>query len=1430
MASQQQLKTPPLLENEEHYSEWRCDLQIWLLFTDLSVAKQGPAVYLSLSGRARDCVRELTSEQIGHDDGVKTILAKLDKVFLKDDNTRAYLAFKEFYDYKRASGVNITEFLVQFEYLYHKLGKFDVKLPEGVQAFFLLNAANVSEENERLARATCSVMNYENMKTTIKKFFGDPAAVGGGNGAPSVKAEPVFVSEHESALQTRGWQPRGRGRGRGRGYRNYNYGRDSNDTNYRRSNPVGRDGKTMKCFKCNSTEHFSRYCDKGQGSSEKVQEIHITLLNADQQMSMLVHESLGMGVLDSACTKTVTGETWLNAFIDTMTDKDKSLVEYSSSDTKFKFGDGVEVIANKKVKFPVLIGRKKLSIESCVVNNEIPLLLSKESMKKARVVLNFKDDTATVLDDTVDLICTSSGHYCIPLTNMLLNEKAQIKTSIVLHTSAISSLTKKEKRIKAIKLHKQFCHASKEKLCKLVRESKDFRDEEFLTLIKECVDSCELCLKYKRPPLRPVVGMPLADRFNQVVCMDLKEYVHNELWIFHLIDAATRYSAACLIRTKNQDEIVRNIYQIWIAYFGAPKQFLSDNGGEFSNEKYREMNEKLNIETLTTAAESPFSNGVVERHNQILAEAFHKTLDDEKCDPKVALAWAVSAKNSLQNQEGFSPNQLVFGFNPNYPSVLHDKLPALENSSKDIIRQTTNAIHSARRNYIAAESSERIRRALRHNVRTYSDTVYINGDRVYYRRKDYKGWKGPAVVMGADGQFVLIRHGGAYYRVHPCQLMKINDNGGKIQNEQKNVKGVQSNNKERYQVRIMDEDEDKSKETIPEIEIPDNDIHEEDVTEVSDTEEIQEESVIQDTRTEDFQKDKVQEGRGVSSKVDKPGINSYVSFKLNDVWNQAKVLSMQPKKSGTLKNWINVHVDGEEKPISVNWDDVQEWSELSECENTVLLTSDQEMSQDVVDAKDEELESLEENDVFEVVPFINQPTISSRWVITEKLKKGKKKKRAQLVVRGYEENTSKLRKDSPTCGRECLLLVFITAVLMSWKIQSIDITAAFLQGGLLEREVYLRPPRDVCPKENVWRLKRCIYGLNDAPRSWYNRVKEFLVQLGGQISIYDNALFLWHDKFGQLIGMLVSHVDDFAFCGNEVFIEQVILKLLKSFKISKHEIGAFKYLGLEVLQTAEGIQVHQDFYIPSIAPIELAENRKERKNDELTTDEKSELKRLSGQMMWVASHTRPDVSFETCSMSNTGKHPTIKMIHEANKAITKLKSKKVSLKFPKLGKPENLKILAFSDATYASLEDGSSQGGQILLIQGENNKVVPISWRSKKLDRVTKSPLASETLALSEAADSGFLMSSLIQEIFGLSVLPPVHCFTDNESLTRALGTSNLISDRRLRVDIARLREMVSKKEIDVFWIDGKAQLADSLTKRGASTLRLLDVLSTNTL
>ena len=83
-------------------------------------------------------------------------------------------------------------------------------------------------------------------------------------------------------------------------------------------------------------------------------------------------------------------------------------------------------------------------------------------------------------------------------------------------------------------------------------------------------------------------------------------------------------------------------------------------------------------------------------------------------------------------------------------------------------------------------------------------------------------------------------------------------------------------------------------------------------------------------------------------------------------------------------------------------------------------------------------------------------------------------------------------------------------------------------------------------------------------------------------------------------------------------------------------------------------------------------------------------------------------------MSNTGKHPKVNMLLEANKALSKLKKDRVKLKFPSLGDYRKLSVSVFSDATYASMEDGSSQG-HIVLLKGGNNKIVIISWQSKRL-------------------------------------------------------------------------------------------------------------------
>jgi len=209
------------------------------------------------------------------------------------------------------------------------------------------------------------------MQECIKKIFGDPTSGGGTNSAPSIKSEPVFQSDHNEDVNYtsgmsgyRSW--RGRRRGRGRSYGMNDGSRQDVPTSG--TNPVDRDGKILKCFNCGSMNHFSRSCPtRRNGRSDmKTQDIHITLFNgkSDEHMTGLVKECIGKALLDSACTKTVCGATWLDLYMDTLSDDDKALVEVSKSDTMFRFGDGVEVMSSKLVKLPALIGHQKVMIST----------------------------------------------------------------------------------------------------------------------------------------------------------------------------------------------------------------------------------------------------------------------------------------------------------------------------------------------------------------------------------------------------------------------------------------------------------------------------------------------------------------------------------------------------------------------------------------------------------------------------------------------------------------------------------------------------------------------------------------------------------------------------------------------------------------------------------------------------------------------------------------------------------------------------------------------------------------------------------------------------------------------------------------------------------------------------------------------------------
>ena len=1007
--------------------------------------------------------------------------------------------------------------------------------------------------------------------------------------------------------------------------------------------------------------------------------------------------------------------------------------------------------------------------------------------------------------------------------------------------------------------------------------------------MEKCCRDCKFCQKYRHAKPRPVVALPKADRFNQVVAMDLKEVQKGKLWILHMVDNATRYTAAGIINTKRKEVVLKKIFQIWLTYFGSMGKLHSDCGGEFENDVLKEMAEMFGIEISTTPGESPFSNGVVERGNAMLYETMMKTQEDTKCDMETALAWAVCAKNCLQNVSGYSPNQLVFGQNIILPSVAHDELPALKQTTKsDLVRDNLNALHKARENFMKSESSERIRRALRHNVRTYSEVVFNPGEKVYFKCRNDKGWRGPAKVLGKECNFILIRQGASYFRCHPCHLIKVSPSDDEIQRndiehantslketrtagektqEQSGMKSEKSSDSE-------DSDEEESSmtqtvEVVPEDNIqenqPDDDLPENENSEEEPVEVLTEgthkrqhskeplalralrnynnpglkeisraENINQShPHTEVSQEESDNEVELLKQASSKPRPKTTVQYSLEDgTTAKAHVLSAQPKQTqkAKWKDWVNVQVVGQEEPIAVDWRKVIWWREVCNTEQVLTLTSIEECQSDIIEAKEREISNLVENDVFECVEDQGQKAVSCRWIFTEKKKPdGNIILKARLVARGFEERLVDKKVDSPTCSRQSLRLAFITATSMNWELHALDISSAFLQGNLLKRTVYVRPPPGVCEPGKIWLLKRCLYGLSDAPREWYERVCEEMKKMGAVISIYDKSMFMWHEE-SNLVGLIITHVDDFQYCGTLKWQEKVIDNIAKIFKISKKEKGSFKYIGLNIEQNGQEIYIDQGGYCKNLKEIDISLERKKQMDELLTSEEKAQLRSVSGQVLWATSQTRPDSAFDGCQISNNGSEATVKCLSEANKTIRKLKTDQFKILYPSLGDPTMLRVVIYGDGSHASLPSGASQGGNIVFLVGKNGKAAPVSWKSKRLDRVTKSPLATEISAVADAADHGHLVASMTEELFCLKKLPQIELLTDSFSLKEHLESKKVISDPRLRVDIARLREMSDLGEVLVKWVPSGLQLADSLTKKGASTDLLRKVLATGVL
>ena len=1511
---------PPKLKSDRPYADWLRLIKWWKVQSDLSPEKQGAALASSLEGRALDTVLELDDDVINSANGVDKIIEKLDILFKKNTLIQKIEDIEKFENFSRAEHKSVKDYITEFDKYSNKLKVHTIEYPEDIKGFKLLKGAKLQPNEEKLIRATITDITYTHVLTKLKDIYGDDK--------PSVpfnlKAESKTFYTHtetpydeeedaddyeysnEEEVNDTFYAPRQRRtsfrpqtfrtsrpqipqqrrttppvqhqnpRLQGASSSNWRNSKPGSPPIHphnpaRGKNPVNRMGDLTRCRLCQSINHWERECpDRNINDVSLVLNEVVLHISDDTVLKTMVSETWCSAVLDSGATNTVCGRTWFDEFASSLKQDDAASITFTESSKPFRFGDGKVVTSTKMATIPAFIGNTKVSINTDIVDADIPLLLSKTAMKNAKMQLNFDNDSLSAFNQNLSLKITTNGLYTLPITKptQLLNdvrESEETRNPIVLKV-----VNEKSDREIATKLHRCFAHPSADRLLRLVNNAGEewALNDNLKREIKEVTDNCSVCQIYKKPPPRPTVGLPLAAEFQDVVAMDLKQY--NGKQILHLVDICTKLSAASFIPNKNKETIVEALFRIWLAVYGAPKKFLSDNGGEFANSEFLSLCEQFGILVNTTAAESPWSNGVVERHNQTMARSMDKIIADTGCHPEFALMWAVNAKNSLQNIAGFSPFQLVLGRNPRLPSTLTDDLPAItQRSMPELIRENLNALHSARTAFIACENDEKIRRALRNNIRSSGETKYVTGDKVFYKRDPSIQWHGPATVIGQVDQQVFIKHGSFYIRVHPCRLQLVKGATRTVTDFAQIPPQLAHNNGTSLGVPDYSTTPHVSEE--PRQEVDDTTTHPPaedqpvEIPEVSnlDTHNTQSENMpatpLIDDRDLTHSSERNTSGSSSQSsnrdnlppKLIKVGARIRYKDYIDEPQYEGIVTSRAGKVKGANKNWWNTRrPDGSNH--AVNLDQVYEWEILphteeaspsstnaiqdSQCQESLTNIQDSQCQESLVcdtllainkskevHAKQIELEQWKSMDVYHEIEDNGQECISLRWVLKDKLdNSGVQFCKARLCVRGFEEEQH-YRTDSPTCSREGIRLFLATAASRKWKIHSMDVKGAFLQGKELDREVLIRPPKEA-GTSNLWKLKKCAYGLADAPRRWYLRLREELINSGTSPSKYDNGIFIF--KRPDVQGIVLLHVDDIMWSGNEDLLMPIINKLKNTFQISHENEAIFTYIGINTTQKPDSsITLDQSSYVSSISTIPLSLERLKDPLQVLNKDETTSLRSALGQLNWLSNMTRPDISYSVSRISGHIKQAKIMHIKEANKLIKYVKDTPSTVSFPSLD-IASTQVVVFSDSSFNNLDDGGSQGGQIVFLKDKFDKSCPISWRSTRVRRVARSTLAAESLSFADGVDTAAFVSCLSNEFQLTKAGSPVLGITDSRSLYDAANTSTQISDRRLRVEISAIRDIKERGELEIMWTSAENQLADVLTKKGASPHNLLQAVS----
>ncbi|GKA65049.1 retrovirus-related pol polyprotein from transposon TNT 1-94 [Tanacetum coccineum] len=404
-------------------------------------------------------------------------------------------------------------------------------------------------------------------------------------------------------------------------------------------------------------------------------------------------------------------------------------------------------------------------------------------------------------------------------------------------------------------------------------------------------------------------------------------------------------------------------------------------------------------------------------------------------------------------------------------------------------------------------------------------------------------------------------------------------------------------------------------------------------------------------------------------------------------------------------------------------------------------------------AMQEELNQFIANDIWELVPQPrNMKIIGTKWVFRNKLDENGivSRNKARLVAKGYnqQEGIDNDETYAPVARLESIRILLAYACALDFKLFQMDVKSAFLN-GFINEEVYVAQPLgfiDFEKPDHVYKLKKALDVLKQAPKAWYDRLKAFLIKHEYRMGMVDNTLFT-KKKSSNLI-IVQIYVDNIIFDSTCQDTCDEFAKIMHDeFEMSMMgELNFF--LGLQIKQMEDGIFFNQSKYIKEMLkkfgleeskPLKtlMSSDTKLTKDEECESVDSTKYRGMIGSLLYLTA-SRPDIMFSVCLCARFQEAPKTSHLEAVKRIFRYIKgTTHLGLWYPK---GTDIETVVYADSDHAGdYVDRKSTSGICTFVG-----CCLTSWFSKKQTALAISTTEAEYVSAEKACQQALWMKQAL--------------------------------------------------------------------------------------